>query len=325
MKVTVVIPYFQRQPGLLVRALASARRQSGVPQPTILVVDDCSPHPAEAEVDALPHEQREGIRVIRQQNAGPAAARNRGLDAVSDDTDFVAFLDSDDEWLPGHLRNAIEALGSDLDFYFANHREPESTQDEFARHRRIRVEEHARLPRGSNCYRFDRDMVDQIIMANVIETSTVVYRWSRLRELRFTTTFRAAFEDLTFWIRAAKTAGGIAFSTDVNCQYGRGISIWRSSFAPGSPHALPKLVDQRRFLAQLLKQHAYLPAHRARIGKQMAQTRREVMREALYLARRGQPVNWRALSQYLSIDPGLCFAALPITVAIFFERFAKNS
>ena len=49
----VVIPYFQREPGILRRALASVLRQRGVEQVAVVVVDDASPVPASAEVASL--------------------------------------------------------------------------------------------------------------------------------------------------------------------------------------------------------------------------------------------------------------------------------
>ena len=50
----VVIPYFQRKPGLLNRALHSVAAQDGDHRLRVYVVDDGSPIPAEAELTAVP-------------------------------------------------------------------------------------------------------------------------------------------------------------------------------------------------------------------------------------------------------------------------------
>jgi glycosyltransferase involved in cell wall biosynthesis len=43
------------------------------------------------------------IRMIEQSNAGPAAARNNGMASVSAGSEFIAFMDHDDVWLPDAL------------------------------------------------------------------------------------------------------------------------------------------------------------------------------------------------------------------------------
>ena len=106
---TVVIPFYQKEPGILRRALASIFNQT-YQDFDIVVVDDESPLPADIELQPLDDVQKSRITVIKQANGGPGGARNTGLDNVPTSTRFVAFLDSDDLWLPDHLKNAHESL-----------------------------------------------------------------------------------------------------------------------------------------------------------------------------------------------------------------------
>jgi GT2 family glycosyltransferase len=92
--VTVVIPAWDRARELPA-ALASVARQSARPAEVVVVDDGSSDRTAEV---AAAH----GARVIRHdENRGVSAARNSGIEAAAHD--WVAFLDSDDEWLPRHL------------------------------------------------------------------------------------------------------------------------------------------------------------------------------------------------------------------------------
>lgn len=73
----------------------------------IVVVDDGSIDDVLSAVAALPVP----VRLLRQLNAGPAAARNRGIRSAAGD--YLAFLDVDDLWAAGTLRRAIEILEAD--------------------------------------------------------------------------------------------------------------------------------------------------------------------------------------------------------------------
>ena len=102
--VSVVIPAYNRA-GCVRTAIDSALAQ-GVADIEVLVVDDGSTD-ATREIVASHPDGR--VRLIaRESNRGASAARNSGISASSGS--FVAFLDSDDIWLPGKLVRQLAAL-----------------------------------------------------------------------------------------------------------------------------------------------------------------------------------------------------------------------
>jgi glycosyltransferase involved in cell wall biosynthesis len=101
-EVTVVIPTHGR-PQKTLRAIRSAARQPAVAV-EIVVVDDASPQPF-----MLPDDLKDCVRLVRlDENVGPAGARNAGVAAAS--APFLAFLDSDDFFLPGTLAGRLALL-----------------------------------------------------------------------------------------------------------------------------------------------------------------------------------------------------------------------
>ena len=102
--VSVVIPVFNRA-HTLHRAIDSVRMQD-VTDWELIVVDDGS---TDGSTDIPVSYGDARIRLIRHDtNRGAAAARNTGVQAARGR--YVAFLDSDDEWLPGKLRVQLDAM-----------------------------------------------------------------------------------------------------------------------------------------------------------------------------------------------------------------------
>src|SRR5690242_14818469 len=122
--VAVVIPFFQRQRGLLRRAVASIFTEDRSPAAEVIVIDDGSPVRAADELAGLSVPAGSSIKLIEQANRGVAAARNAGLDAVAPSTRYVAFLDSDDMWTTAHLRKMCRAFAQGADFYFSDYHSP---------------------------------------------------------------------------------------------------------------------------------------------------------------------------------------------------------
>lgn len=101
MKISVIIPVYNR-PLAVRRAIDSVLKQSYAAH-EIIVVDDASCDGTPAELQRY----RGKIQLISlPQNRGVSAARNTGIKAASGD--WLAFLDSDDEWLPEKLKMAEE-------------------------------------------------------------------------------------------------------------------------------------------------------------------------------------------------------------------------
>ena len=113
--VSVVIPFYRAH--YLSDAIQSVRAQTFTDY-ELVVVDDGSPDRKEVDRLGLPEDAR--IRYLRQENQGPAAARNTALQAARGE--FVAFLDSDDTWEPTYLQEQIDGLARDsgLDMIYCN-------------------------------------------------------------------------------------------------------------------------------------------------------------------------------------------------------------
>lgn len=102
--VSVVVPTHERAV-LVERALASIEAQTR-PAEEILVVDDgSSDGTAERLAERFPR-----VTVLGQPHRGVSAARNRGIRRARGE--WIALLDSDDEWLEDKLEAQLAALGS---------------------------------------------------------------------------------------------------------------------------------------------------------------------------------------------------------------------
>ncbi len=115
--ISVIIPTYNRKT-VLPRAIDSVLAQKGADF-ELIIIDDGSTDDTECVIreirdsflgtrksESLKQVPSPEIRVFHQENKGPAAARNLGIKKTKGE--WIAFLDSDDEWKPGKLRAQLE-------------------------------------------------------------------------------------------------------------------------------------------------------------------------------------------------------------------------
>jgi hypothetical protein len=122
--VSVIIPLYNKGP-FIGRALQSVVSQS-FGDFEVIVVDDGS---TDAGPEVVRNHPDGRVRLVRQDNAGPGAARNRGV--AESKSAFLSFLDADDEWMPDFLLTCLRALeeNSGCDVAAASHFRGAKRQD----------------------------------------------------------------------------------------------------------------------------------------------------------------------------------------------------
>jgi glycosyltransferase involved in cell wall biosynthesis len=106
--VSVIMPAY-RAGKTIARALSSIAAQTLPPREVVVVDDGSDDNTSQAaqsvDMRGIP------LKLIRQENQGPGAARNLALTEAS--SHWVAFLDADDEWLPEKLERSMAVLAAD--------------------------------------------------------------------------------------------------------------------------------------------------------------------------------------------------------------------
>ncbi len=234
--VSVVIPTFNRE-HVLREAIESALAQRHRDL-EIIVIDDGS---SDATQDLVARVYGDDARVLYryQTNAGVAAARNAGLRIARGE--YIAFLDSDDVWKPWHVEllvacldripeagmvwtdmDAVDATGtiiwtSGLTRLLSAYRYF-SREDLFSRSFPLR-DLGIDLPPGAGDRRaYVGDIFSQMVMGNLILTSTVLMRRDRVERMSQFDEGMSSGEDYEFFLRACR-AGPVAFADIADVRY----------------------------------------------------------------------------------------------------------
>ena len=180
-EVSVVIPTYNRA-GPVLRAVSSVLGQTFQDR-EVLVVDDGS---TDGTMKAL--ERFEGrVRVLRhERNRGVSAARNTAIRAT--ESPLIAFLDSDDHWLPGKLEIQVRFFRANPDAVACQ------TQEIWMRRgRRVNPAQRHLKPSG--------DIFEPSLARCLVSPSAVVLRRSLLGEVGLFDEDLPVCEDYDLWLR----------------------------------------------------------------------------------------------------------------------------
>ena len=180
MKISVVIPTFNRI-SLVARAIDSVLKQSLNPY-EIIVVDDGS----DDGTSEMIQNKYKSIKLIQQQNNGVSAARNNGIKHAKGD--WIALLDSDDEWKPNKLEKQINALSEDPDCFFCH------TNETWIRNG-------IRINQGKRHKKYGGYIFDKCLDICRISPSSVLFKKSILEHVGLFDDDLHVCEDYDLWLR----------------------------------------------------------------------------------------------------------------------------
>lgn len=197
--VSVVIPTFNRS-ATLPRALGSVRAQTLRPD-EVIVVDDGSTDDTPAVVErGFPD-----VTYLRQTNAGVSAARNRGIGKSAGE--WIAFLDSDDEWKPEKLERQMAALMRNPEYHLCH------TNEVWIRNGR-------RVNEGKRHAKSGGHIFQRCLPLCVISPSSAVVRRRLLQDLDGFDEALPVCEDYDLWLRICSRYPVLFLEEALTVKYG---------------------------------------------------------------------------------------------------------
>ncbi len=178
--ISVIIPSYNRAP-LLARALRSVYQQTR-PAAEVIIIDDGSTDDTRMMISR----HFPGVRYYHQDNRGVSAARNHGIHQATGQ--WLAFLDSDDTWLPEKLARQAAVIESHADCQLVH------SDEIWIRHsRRVNpMKKHRKS--GGNIF-------SHCLPRCVISPSAVAIRATLLKEAGLFDESLPACEDYDLWLR----------------------------------------------------------------------------------------------------------------------------
>ena len=180
MKISVVIPTYNRI-ALVERAIDSVLMQSIKPF-DIIVVDDGS----DDGTSEMIQKKYRSINLVQQQNSGVSAARNNGIKHAKGD--WIALLDSDDEWTEKKLENQANRLIKNPDYHFCHTNE-------------IWIRNGVRVNQKKRHQKYGGYIFDKCLDICRISPSSTLFKKNILEHVGWFDTQLPVCEDYDLWLR----------------------------------------------------------------------------------------------------------------------------
>lgn len=185
-QVSIVIPTYNRLE-VLPRALDSVLAQKNVAF-EVLVIDDGSTD----QTRSMIAEKYPQVSYFYQTNQGPSAARNRGIEKARGE--WIAFLDSDDEWLPGKLQAQLEYMRKG---------DPAGRPYQICQTQEIWIRNGKRVNPMKKHQKFGGEIFEKCLPLCMVSPSAVIIHRSLFDEVGLFDESLPACEDYDLWLRIA--------------------------------------------------------------------------------------------------------------------------
>ncbi len=320
---SVIIPFYQEKSGLLRRAVESIFDQTGVSDVHVVVADDGCPIHARDELKNVIVPEGFSLIIVRQPNRGPGAARNLALENISQDTEHIAFLDSDDFWYPEHLKRALSALYNGADLYFSpcdfeNERQQINACTSF---REFVDPLESTAIQDTPSIRICRHLPLEwyIKSPGKIITPSVVVNMSRAPNLRFREDLPNG-QDIAFFMDYFRCSQKVGFSMETEVKVGRGINIWAG--ANHSPFRSANVrMNERLMLRTLYRDWRDKPDLAKIIKRKIASVKRDIAN--IFYKQTSLSDQWKILKRVFNDDKSVFLAILQAPFQAFRHKVSR--
>lgn len=187
--ISVIIPMFNAEK-TIIRALDSVRNQDyDLDQFEIIIINDGSADNSKTVVENYRDVHPEMyIKIISQENGGVSKARNAGLKAATGN--YIAFLDSDDEWLPAKTQKQMRFLEDktlNVDFIAS-----------------LRNGEKIWFPYKKNAINLAKITLRKLLVRVDGQTSTAIFKKKIFENTGFFDENQQYSEDANYWMKISK-------------------------------------------------------------------------------------------------------------------------